>query len=318
MKPKELQLGPPLKFYNGAITLRFDEPSWTYYRVLGDGGLEKQYGVTGIVHIIDHSVYLMPWAVKMMYLKILQLMPAEGDNIKQIPWTEFDALLLDAKKNHKDVLEEAGQVGDAAHKWIEDTIRNAISFAGGVVEKMNTLAPTDERSVNCGLAAFDWMQKHNVRWLSTERKIFSRQYKYAGTCDGLALVDSCTSPTCCTKMFLDELSLIDWKSSNYLSVEFCYQTAAYQNAIQEEDGIQIKARWILRLGKEDGKFEPWYELNFYEDFSGYLACLSLYKTYKAVEKRMADQKKLRTFRKRELKAEAKPKIPFKLKKERAE
>ena len=309
MKPRELQLGPPLVFYNGAITLRFDEPSWTYYLVRDDGSLEAQSGVTGITKIIDKP-YLKPWAAKMMFLKLLRTMPRDGENIKAIPWVEFSQIAEEAKSAHTERLEEAGDVGTAAHTWIENSIRNAIANTRSIVEKMNDFAPTDERSVNCGLAAFDWMQKHNVRWISTEHKIYSRQYKYAGTSDGTATVDSCDDPTCCPRMFLDELSLIDWKSSNQLSLEYLMQTAAYQNALMEETGAEIKSRWILRLGKEDGKFESWHEYNFEDDFKGYLACLSLSLIYKAIEKRMSTEKKLKTFRKREEKQTEKKKIAF--------
>ena len=309
------ELGPALYFYGGQETLFFDKENWTYYRVLPDNKLEPQAGVTGVCHIIDKSLYLVPWACKMMYLKMLKLMPRVDDDTKSISWTEFDALLQEAKKAHKDKLEDAGDVGSAAHQWIEDTIRNAISFNDGIVEKLNEMAPTDERAINCGMAALDWMVKHNVRWKSTERKIFSRQYGYAGTADGLGLVDSCTNRLCCPQWFTDQYSLIDWKSSNSLRIEYLYQTAAYQNAITEETGKNISARWILRLGKDDGKFESWYETNFTQDFAGYLACLELHRLHKAVEKRMSEQKKLKTFNKRAEKKEAKERAKFEKRKE---
>jgi hypothetical protein len=316
MKPRDLQLEPPIQLYNGEVTLRFDRAGWSWYLVLPDGSFEKQSGVTGVCGIIDKSLYLMPWACKMMYLKLLRTMPRTAeDRVVSVSWAEFDMIVQAAKSAHKEKLEEAGDVGTAAHKWIEDTVRNAIAFSNGVVEKMNEMAPTDERSVNCGLAAFDWMQKHNVRWKCTERVVYSRHYKYAGTCDGLAIVDSCEDRKCCPVLFLDELSLIDWKSSNQLSANYLYQTAAYQNAIVEETDADIKARWILRLGKDDGKFEPWYETNFDQDFAGYLACLNLSKVNKAIEQRLSDQKKLKTFRKREEKAVEKQRIKFAKRKE---
>src|ERR1035437_7427754 len=167
MKKSELHLGEPIILYNGKVTLRFDEPSWTYYLVRKDGSLEAQSGVTGVCGIIDKSLYLIPWACKMMYLKLLRIMPRTNDRVNSILWSEFDTLVQEAKKAHKEKLEDAGDVGSAAHKWIEDSIRNAIAFTEGVVYKMNDMAPADERSVNCGLAAFDWMQRHNVRWIST-------------------------------------------------------------------------------------------------------------------------------------------------------
>jgi hypothetical protein len=314
MKSKELILEEPLHLYNGEITLRFDRLGWNWYLVLPNNILEKQSGVTGVCHIIDRSVYLMPWACKMMYLKLLRTVPSFDENaerrVSSILWKEFDNILQAAKSAHEDVLEDAGDVGHAAHLWIENTIHNAIAFNGGVVERMNDVAPTDERSLNCGNAAFDWMQKHNVRWLNTERVVYSRKHRYCGTCDGKALVDNCDNPACCPRLFIDQLSIIDWKSSNYLNISYLYQTAAYQNAWQEETGEEFDARWILRLGKEDGKFEAWYETNFEQDFQGYLACLALSRIHKAVEKRMSDAKKLRTFRKREAKKEEKAKIKF--------
>jgi len=307
-------LGNPIKFYDGEVILRFDETAHIYYRVVDDS-IEPVNGVTNISNILDHSMYLMPWAVKMMYLKLLRVMPRDDKSTLPVPWDEFVALLEDAKKAHKEHFEDAGDVGHLAHKWIEDSIRNAISFTDGVVEKMNDMAPTDERAINCGLAAHTWMVAHNVRWLRTERKIYSRKYQYAGTLDGLATVDSCQDVACCGRIYQDELSLIDWKSSNHLRTEYLYQTAAYQQAEQEEFGCDIKARWILRLGKEDGKFEAWYEQNFEQDFEAFLGCLNLYRANKAVEKRMSDAKKLRTFKKRE---EVKRTKPPKFKKRKVE
>jgi hypothetical protein len=124
------------------------------------------------------------------------------------------------------------------------------------------------------------------------------------------MVDACENPACCGRLFLDELDLIDWKSSNALRIDYLYQTAAYQNAIVEDTGEDIKARWILRLGKEDGKFEAWYETNFEQDFSGYVACLTLQRVHRAVEQRMSEQKKLKTFNKRKAVKEVKDKIKF--------
>lgn len=78
----------------------------------------------------------------------------------------------------------------------------------------------------------------------------------------------------------------------------------------------VKSRFILRLGKEDGKFEPWHlgpeaqEL----DFETFLACLHLYRLNKQVDQRMRDQKKLKTFYKREAKKAAKPPKAVKKKK----
>ena len=155
---------------------------------------------------------------------------------------------------------------------------------------------TDERATNCVKAALLWMRSHNVKWLKTEEKIYSRKHDYAGTMDGLAYVDSCTDPACCSEKYTHRLCLIDWKSSNQLKTEYCFQTAAYQQALQEEHNSPIESRWVLRLGKseeEAGKFEPWFLSNadFVTDLDAFLACLALTRLVDSVEERMSSQKK---------------------------
>ena len=293
------ELGDPVSFYNDTEHLRFDKENWAWYREKPDGTMERLDGVTSIVHIIDKSFYLMPWACKMMAQKILRTVP----RVDLVDQSQFAELVDAAKTAHKDKLEDAGDVGHAAHEWIEASIRNAITFNQGVVAEMTAMAPIDERAVNCGLAAHAWMVAHNVRFQSTERYIYHRELGYAGTCDGTALVDSCDNPACCARIFQDELSIIDWKTSNYLYVEFLYQTAAYQAALEAEfPDKRYAARWILRLGKEEGDFSSWYAKNFAEDFAGYRAALTLNRVHKSVEKRMAEERKVLTARKRAAKA----------------
>jgi hypothetical protein len=114
--------------------------------------------------------------------------------------------------------------------------------------------------------------------------------------DGLALVDSCTDRSCCPHAFLNRLSLIDWKSSNHLKIEYLFQTASYKHAKMEEfPTLLIEDTWILRLGKseeEAGKFEPWHMSpdEHDEDFAGFLACLALIRLVDKVKERMSQQK----------------------------
>lgn len=306
--PSNLELGPPLLFYNGEVTLRFcskknGKPAHCYYRETPEG-LQEVDGVTSTCGILDKSTYLMPWACKMMAQKIFSLTPRiehdRGVDTLSQDWPDFVQLIDSAKNAHKEHLEDASDVGKMAHQWIENSIRTAIEFNGGIVEEMNEVKPVDERAINCGLAAHAWMKSHNVRWVKTEKVVYSQEHNYAGTMDGLAYVDSCDNPLCCSGLFQDELSLIDWKSSNHLRTDYLYQTAAYLEAFTEENDDYISSRYILRLGKEKGDFEPWHEVNQADDFSAFLACLSLKRQHEAIEDRMRAEKKLKTFKKKEM------------------
>jgi hypothetical protein len=51
-------------------------------------------------------------------------------------------------------------------------------------------------------------------------------------------------------------------------------------------------RWIIRLGKEDGEFDPWYlpPETFDSDFGGFVMCLDLTRRVEQLKQRIADVK----------------------------
>lgn len=297
---------PEYKFYDNTETLRFDKSTWIYYRKIGEEWV-PQDGVTTVLHeVIDKSFALMPWAVKLALTRLKSLLVQRGhlgpDGAPLLEPT-LDEIIEVAKKADKDALHEAGDLGTAAHDWIETYIKAVISGNENRRYELLSILPVDERSANACIAACLWMSAHNVRWLFTERKIFSRTHGYAGTADGFALVDSCTDINCCSTAFKDQYTLIDWKTSRYLHLEYLLQTAAYVTAYTEEMGREIAARWIIRLGKEDAAFDPWYvpgNESLAQDFNGFLQALTLYRTIKTLESRIGAIKEKRVATKKAL------------------
>ena len=334
-------LSEEYKFYNGSVTLQYEPKSHTYFLTLPNGELEAQQGVTSVCHIIDKSKQLIPWGCKMMAAKLLASVPTKvtlaDPNIPgsiivpSMPFEEFEHLVLDAKSAHTERLEEAAELGSIAHNWIERYIKSVLEFGidSNVTQEILANLPFDDRIKNCCLAALDWMRRHNVRWTSTERKMYSRKHKYAGTADGFALIDSCDDPTCCPMQFKDRFSNVDWKSSNYLYIEYILQGAAYTEAYNEERAYEISHgghdpndktfvltpnpfitdRWVIRLGKEDANFEPWHceEGTFAQDLGAFLEALALKNSIEAVDKRMDAYMAVRRAAKKQLKKEAKVK-----------
>lgn len=296
---KYAKVTEPYFFYGGSVELRYAPKEHVYYLVTETGELEVQDGVTNVCHIIDKSEALIPWACKMMAAKLLSTAPiiknqTTGSQMLIMSGEEFEKIVLESKGAHKEKLEEAGNVGHIAHAWIEQYIKSVL--ADDEPRKLELLAkfPEDERARNCCLAALDWMQQHNVRWLGTERKVYSRMYKYAGTMDGLCKIDSCGDAKCCPHFYTDRLSIADWKSSNYLYMEYLLQTAAYMQAYIEEmcvvdpHGPLVTDRWVIRLGKEDGEFDPWHAEwdAFKEDFDGFLLALKLGRSVRSIKGRI--------------------------------
>ncbi len=163
-----------------------------------------------------------------------------------------------------------------AHEWLERYIKAMLP--GAITDCMVRPLPAEKRAASCVEAALAWFAKHKFEPIFSEKKLYSRRYGYAGTCDWLAYVTSCGDPECCP--FLGEaLVLGDFKSSNNLYDEYFCQLASYRQAIEEEwPELQIGACTLLRLGKEDGEFEvrTSTQEEFDSDFDGFLGCLSMY------------------------------------------
>lgn len=316
-------------FYGHTVELRFNVADHKYYRVEELGNLVEVEGVTTALRNINKSDALVPWASKKCAEKILRTIPlsAETNEFKElmlapITLTDFTKLVMEAKNAHKEILVEAGDIGHLAHKCLEDSIQFAIDHKDGVVLELQN-QPEDEKAKACAWAGFTWMRAHNVRWIKTEQKIYSREHEYAGTMDGKALVDSCNDPACCSEQFKDSLSIIDWKSSNALHVEYIFQVAgAYCHAEVEEFGEDIQNCFILRLGKneeEAGKFEPWRvpARDFPEAFQGFLTCLELGRLLGSTKDRISTQKKGVREIKKQQRVEQKEVAKVKAKMERA-
>jgi hypothetical protein len=284
-------------FYNGTIELRFNVEEHIYYLVGELGELLERDGATTVLKkAIDRSAALTPWAAKMMFEKLLRTVPLVGDMLAPMSLVEFTKIALEAKGAHKEKLNEAGDIGSLAHKCLEDSIQYAIENTNGIVQELRNI-PEDPKAMLCVAAGFSWMTAHNVRWKSTELKIYSREFEYAGTCDGEALVDSCDDHSCCSEEFKDSISVVDWKSSNALRLDYILQVAgAYEHALREEYGTVFQNCFVLRLGKneeEAGKFEPWRipAAEFPQAFEGFLTCLKLVRLIDKIETTISTRKK---------------------------
>jgi hypothetical protein len=249
-------------FYGGEVTLKFDKVKHEYYRLDEDGNMILLMSGSQVGHIVDKSQALVPWACKMMAQKLFATIPKTTTKSRKeaviMEYADFEKAVMAAKSAHKERLEDAGNVGHATHDWIEKYIQSLIDEKEQLTLQLLSQFPFDERAVNGCRAMLDWAQRHNVRFLETEKKVFSRSLDVSGTLDGKALTDSCGDLKCCGEAFKDRLSLIDWKTSNHLYLEYIMQVGFYWLAENEEHGTQFDDAWIISLGKEDGEFDPWH------------------------------------------------------------
>lgn len=231
--------------YKGEVILNYNDADHKYFIDIPEGRIHVP-NVTTILKVIDKSNVLINWAVKECTDYIRQ----EFEKHRASPTTfsalmdyDLEQILKDGKSAHRAKKERAGDIGHIAHNWLEAYGRRRIS---GMSHDRATTGWTqtisDEKAQNCVRAALDWIVEHHVEPVEVERKIYSRDFNYAGTLDWKGFVDG-------------KLSILDFKSSKYLYDEYRLQVASYQSAVEEEDDCQIEQRILLRLGKEDGEFE---------------------------------------------------------------
>lgn len=238
-----------VKLYNGKVQLKFVTDGADKHEYYDEKG-KRLYGTTYYTGVIDKSSALMGWVSKMMSLYLC-------DKIKEgIKITE--GIVGSAKTEYRKVQREEADRGKEIHKWISDWI------AGEKPEM-----PEDEGVVN-GITAFlRFQKKYKVKWLKSERLVYSKKFKVPGTLDALGEISK-------------DLVLFDFKSSKPSSIspdgiypEYAIQTGGYQLEYEEETGKKIKYRIVIALDKKTGEFRFRKFEDNEKDKKAFLACLQL-------------------------------------------
>ena len=225
------------KLYKGREIIRFDDVRHRFYGPKG----EPLISVTKATSVVDKSGPLMYWAVNLARDYLLSRL--------KVGITEED--IITSSKQHRIFKRKAADVGTLIHQWVSDWIL-----------KKKPEMPTNEKVIN-GITAFLKFQKKNkIKWVESEKVIYSKKYKYAGILDAVGKSKG-------------KLLLIDFKSSNSIYPEMYFQVAGYQIAYEEETGKKIDKRMILRFGKDTGEFEAVELGDDKKDKKAFLACLQL-------------------------------------------
>jgi hypothetical protein len=219
----------PFLHYNGEVTLWFTEKIWTYFRETPEGLLIPINGVTNTLKIVDKSAALIPWSIRQVITRAYNhIVSTHGrvDGFVELTVEDLAEALELARKEPDDILTDAGQVGHDAHHYVEALI--GATLREDEKRRLEILAkfPEDDRAVNCVIAALMFFVEHNVRFIASEQRVFSRELDVAGTLDGDVLMDSCEDKSCgCQKAapFKDMRVCLDLKSSNHVHATYFAQ-----------------------------------------------------------------------------------------------
>ncbi len=210
---KEAKESRIIKLYKGEVEIKFFTESHIY---MVNG--VRAGSVTGAIGIIDKSRALVPWAVDLC-----------GDFLVPLIGKKLTEEMIDeALDQHNIKKEAAANIGTTTHEWIEN-------FVKGQDPEM----PRDKNVLQAVTAFLRWVEEHQIKFVESEKLVYSKKYGYVGTMDAIATMGGKK------KKFL-----IDYKVSNGLYPGVAYQTAAYLMADKEEAGTEYEGRWAIRLSKE--------------------------------------------------------------------
>lgn len=272
-----------IKLYNDTVTIQFNEEAHQYWleteemTKAGTPKLKRLTGATTFISIKDNA-NLRQWYADMAIKSI-----EKNLGYLSQPNVDPSEILEEARMAATNYKDETANLGKEIHAWIEAYI-NA-EMGNGEQPKM----PSDN-NVLLGVTSFlDWVDYHQVKFIWSERIVYSKKYQYVGTADLCVEIEG-------------EKYLVDLKTGNGLYSTVGLQTAAYIMADIEESGEKYAGRIAIRLTKEtkedyekrlrekkfwQGKELPPYrafeaiflddaENNIEKDYAGFLACKDLY------------------------------------------
>ena len=244
------------KLYNGKIEIGFWENRHRYSLKESSGAWSKKFiiSVTGATSMVDKSRVLMAWQEKLTreYL--------EGFIGKKLT----EDIVKDSTSLHRKRKDEAADSGTQVHDWVETYIKAKLA------RKPLPEMPKDEKILNGAIAFVDWVKDNKVKFLASEKMVYSKKYKYVGLLDIKAEVNG-------------ELTLCDIKTSKGIYPEMYMQVSAYRQADEEESGDKYDNMMILKLDKNTGDFEAHPFNEYKKHFEAFKNCLGLKQWQKMVK-----------------------------------
>tara|TARA_R100000654_G_scaffold5716_1_gene15740 strand:- start:4113 stop:4871 length:759 start_codon:yes stop_codon:yes gene_type:complete len=215
----------PLKYED--IDLYFDPVKHTY--VVNNKIVRS---VTGVTSMGVPKPQLINWLVNTPMFEAKSQLNKLLDEGKKLDRVTLERVFHDSSAKTEKLKNEGALVGSVVHGLIEDYLK------GKEIPEQS-----DKKVIACWNTFLKWWETQGYEPVEIEKKIYSKNYTYAGTLD-LVVKDK-----------KGNLVLIDIKTSNHVSFDYHLQLNAYKFAYEEETKSPISKALIVRLPKQGGKIE---------------------------------------------------------------
>lgn len=206
------------RLYNGEVLIKFNPENHQYW--IQEAKMRRLAGATTYLGILDKPA-LIPWAVGIT----LEFIKLNIEYLKNGSISEIEIYKL-ASEEHSKKKDEAAEIGSAIHLWIEKYIKDE-----------NSEMPENPKVLQGVNSFLEWVEQNKVKFLFSEKIVYSKQYDYCGIVDFACKIGK--------KTYLGDI-----KTGNNIYAEVKLQTAAYLKADQEECGAKYDGRVVLRISKE--------------------------------------------------------------------
>ena len=223
----------------------FVESSHKYYL---DG--KPLTGVTTILGVINKPA-LISWSARMAVEHIAKWVGKRTDFELEDLFQVFE----EAKTAYAQKRDKAGDIGTTVHNAVEMWIK------GEYIPEM------DEQATKMFENFKDWATKNKVKFLESEKKMYSREFWFAGTADFVCEIDG--------KKLIGDL-----KTSSGIYLEAFYQCAGYRIMLEEMGETGFEGSVVVNI-KKTGVFNEEKDVRFRYDYEGdknaFLSALTLYR-----------------------------------------